>query len=298
MSTPVVTPDQPIQTVPTPAGTPPIAPVQPRDENGRFTAPQPNTPSPAPNPVPAPSSQPAPTPQPYTVKDLGNGQVEVTFADLPEIYRGTQADILPKVAEALYNTKKYAQTLKTQPVPQPQPVTPPQHQSRFATPEDEQAANYVTDLVAKSFGFENAAQMRERVGNTVTTSQDYQDNQLAIQFMANNKDFNPTDENSAKIVDAIVNMGFGELYENGNQSQRLNLMNMAHAYNLKTGVYQAMPQTQAAPQNPNLPPPPPPNRAPQDTYAGVPQELIPTINDTQQQILEKIAKLKERGLWQ
>src|SRR6185437_6772958 len=95
-------------------------PGQPRNPDGTFATPAPPPPT------------PAPVPQPYSVVEEG-GKVKIKFADLPEVYEGAnQQEALAKVAEALYNTKKYAQTLKAQPAPVQQAPSPaPAPQSRF-----------------------------------------------------------------------------------------------------------------------------------------------------------------------
>jgi len=288
MSTPVITPsaDPQVQTTPTPAGMP--APVPP-----------------APTPVAAPvapvtpaAPTPAATPTPYATEDLGNGRVRVKFADLPEVYEGTQAEILPKIAEALYNTKKYAQTLKQTPpaAPAPPVVTPPTS-SRFADTVEEQAANQLADLVAKRFGYENGDALQKALGHTVNTADDYQSNQLSISFQAAQPDFNGIPENVAKLASTIgMFVGSDEAWAQMQPAQQLNAMRAAHAYNLQNKIYEPRPAQAAPPPNVPIPPPPVPTaKSPQDQFSGVPADMIPTINDTQAVILEKTAKLRAAG---
>ena len=301
MSTPIITPDPQVQTVPTPAGTPPVAPVQPRDEQGRFAAPPSQAQPPAPvQPAPAPAAPP-PAPAPYAVEDLGNGRLRVKFADLPESYEGTQAEILPKVAEALYNTKKWAQTQRqAPPQPAPAPVVPNPAPQVFANVEEEQTAKYVADLQARYLGFPDAETMKREMGFIQQTTESSATRDLSIQFMASNPTFNPTPENSEKLATILANLVESDAaWARLPVQQQLSLMGAAHAMALQNNVYTAAPaQAPVQATSPNPPPPIPTGKAPQDTYAGVPPELIPTVNDTQAVILDKIAKLKERGLWQ
>jgi len=307
MSTPVITPsaDPQVQTTPTPAGMPPPVPVQPRDDAGRF-APVPqaapaSTPTPAPVATPAvPVATPTPTPAaPYTLNDLGNGQFEVKFSDLPETYKGTQAELLPKIAEALYNTKKWAQTQRqTPPAPAPVPTpTPAPANSRFADSVEEQAAGQLLDLIAKKAGYDKGDDLLQALSHTTSTADDYQSNQLAIGFQAQQPDFNGTPENIDKLSQTIgMFVGSDQAWAQMAPAQQLNAMRAAHAFNLQNKIYEPRPATPATATPTVLPPPPvPTGKAPQDAFSGVPPELVPTVNDTQAQILEKIGKLKAMG---
>jgi len=290
VATPV--PPQAVQTEPTPAGQPPIQPVQPRNPDGTFAPQAVQPPAPAPVPVAPPVSKP------YDILTEGD-KVKVKFSDLPEVYEGTQQEILSKVTEALYNTKKWAQTRQPQQVHQPvQPV--PQPQSPFATPEEKAAADQLLDLTARGLGLKNGDELKERMGFITQTTEETATRDLSINFMAQNPDYNPTQENSEKLAGIISKMvPSDEAWGRMPQQQQLSIMQAAHALAIQSKVYTAnAPQTA---QNLTGPPPPPPipvQNSPRETYAGVPPELIPTINDTQAVILNKIAKLKEMGLMQ
>lgn len=301
MSTPTITPsvDPQVQTTPTPAGTPQVTPVQPRNNDGTFAPVA--APVAAPTPVAAPVPVPTPTPTPaapYATEDLGNGRVRVKFSDLPEVYEGTQAEILPKIAEALYNTKKYAQTLKQTPPTPVAPVVVPPTSSLFADTVEEQAAGQLLDLIAKKAGYDKGEDLLKVLNHTTTTADDYQSNQLSIAFQAAQQDFNGTPENIEKLAQTIgLSVGSDAAWAQMNPQQQLYAMRQAHAYNLQNKIYEARPVTAAIPTVPP-PPPVPTGKSPQDAFAGVPPELVPTVNDSQAVILQKIEKLRQMGLSQ
>lgn len=293
VATPV--PPQAIQTEPTPAGQPQPVPVQPRDDQGRF-APQAVQP-PTPQPSTAPVAPPAPD-APYSVVDIGNGQVEVRFKDLPEIYRGTQAEILPKVADALYNTKKWAQSQRQ---PAPQPVQPPAPTSPWVNPEEKAAAEQLLDLTAKSLGYKSGEELRQRLNFIDSTTEEVGSRDLAVQFMSSQPDYNPTQQNSQIIAQVLDGWGLEGMWDQLPSAKQLELMRGAHAYAIQNKLYTpATPQAAAPVATPSgpVPPPIPTQSAPRDEFSGVPKELIPTVNDSQTVILQKIGKLKEMGLWQ
>lgn len=304
MSTPTITPspEPQIQTTPTPAGTPPPIPVQPRDESGRFApvaapaAPAPQTPPPpaVTAPTPAPVAAPA-TPQPYTLADLGNGRVKISY-ETGESFEGTPQEVIAKTAEAHVNTKRWAQQQRTQ---APQPVTPtPVAQpanSPFSDPTEEQAANQLLDLTAKGLGYKNGDELRERMGFISQTTEAAAGRDLNIQFHASQPDFNATPENAEKLVQVIATLvPSDDAWGRMPQQQQLNIMRAAHAMAILSKAYDPVPPQATAPAA-SAPPPIPTNRAPQDQFSGIPPELIPTVNDSQAVILDKIAKLKAGG---
>jgi len=258
-------------------------PGQPRNPDGTFATPAPPPPTPAP-------------PQPYSVVEEG-GKVKIKFADLPEVYEGAnQQEALAKVAEALYNTKKYAQTLKAQPVQQP--PAPPQQpvvtQSPFADPAEAATANYVLDLVAKSMNLPNGDALKEQMGFVTANTTDYASQTTALQFQAMQPDFNPTPENSDKLLQVLNDSGVGQVFDSAPREQQVRMLQQAHAYCLMAKIYDPKPATTQAPNVPTPPPPAPGGRTAMPE-GQLPDNLRATLNDTPEQIKAKWDEARRLG---
>lgn len=285
-------PDGAVQTTPTSAAPTPAPVVQPRNPDGTFAAPQAT-----PEPVQTPAAPSAPA-GPFSQEDIGNGRLRVKY-ETGETFEGTPAEIIAKTAEAHVNTKRWAQQQR-QVTPQPVPVQAPAPQSPFSTPEEKAAADQLLDLTAKSLGMRDGNELKERMGFITQTTESAATRDLSIQFMTSQPDYNPTQENSEKLAGIISTMvDSDEAWGRMPVQRQLAIMKAAHAMAIQNKVYApAQAQPAQVTTGPTPPPPIPTQNAPRDAYSGVPQELIPNINDTQAVILQKIAKLKEMGIYQ
>lgn len=287
MATPAVTPNPEVN-VNTPAaeiakanqesqGSP--TPGQPRNADGTFAAPPPAAPAPLPEPTPE---------NPVVTQDLGQGKFKVKYVT-GETFEGTAAEVLAKTGQAHVNTKLWAQN-KAKEVEQP-PAAPVQPTSRFKSPEEKQVADYVANLL----GFDNIEALEHRFGYVEQNTTDYASQSTALKFQAAQPDYNPTPDNSAKLMQVINDSGVGEAFDAATPEQQVRMLQQAHAYCLMTKVYDAKPQTTAAPAVP-VPPPPAPGGRAQVPQGQLPDNLIATMSDTPEQIKAKWEEARRLGL--
>ena len=290
MATPVVTPPAPVD-INTPAAqiaqvntesqaTP--TPGQPRNPDGTFAAP--------PAPPAAPPTPAAPTPEnPVVMNDLGNGVFEVKYVT-GETFKGTAAELLPKMGQAHVNTKLWAKQQVQQQTPPP-PAAP---QSPFTDPAEAATANYVLDLIAKKMGLPNGEALASQFGYIDQNATDYASQTVALQFQASQPDFNPTQENSDKLLQVINDSGIGPAFDAAPRDQQVMMLKQAHAYCLMNNVYAAKPKTPAAPSVP-APPPPAPGGRTAMPEGQLPDNLKATLSDTPEQIKAKWAEAQRLG---
>lgn len=296
MSTPNVTPQVPAPvTVNTPAADIAAAnaasqttptPGQPRNTDGTFAAPPPVAPA-------APPAQVAPTPEnPVVTQDLGGGKIKVQYLT-GETFEGTPTEVAVKMGQAHVSTKLWAkEQVAAAQTPQspPTPAAPP---SPFANPEEQQVAEYTANLQAKLLGYQDWRDMQRALGNIQENTIDYASQTTALQFQATQPDFNPTKDNSDKLLGVISQSGLDPVFETATREQQVMMLRQAHAYCLQQNIYQAKP-TGTTPTVPTPPPPAPTGRSPQDA-AGLPENLRATVNDTPEQIKAKWAEAVRLG---
>lgn len=291
MSTPQ-TPPVPAVTVNTPAADIAAAnaasqvtptPGQPRDDQGRFATPTPPA---------VPASPVAPTPEnPVVTQDLGGGKIKVQYLT-GETFEGTPTEVAVKMGQAHVSTKLWAkeQVAAAQTPPAPTPVAPP---SPFANPEEQQVAEYTANLQAKLLGYQDWRDMQRALGNIQENTIDYASQTTALQFQATQPDFNPTKDNSDKLLSVISQSGLDPVFETATREQQVMMLRQAHAYCLQQKIYDAKP-TGTVPAVPTPPPPAPTGRSPQDAE-GLPENLRATVNDTPEQIKAKWAEAVRLG---
>lgn len=269
----------------------PVAPVPAAEVNVNMTREQiaAATPSPAATPAaPVIPAVVAPTPEnPVVTTDLGNGQFEVKYLT-GETFKGSAAEILQKQGQAHVNTKNWA---KQQTQTPPAPVVPPP--SKFATPEEEATANYVTELQAKALGFNSASEYKQALNRVQQNTEQFAGQNLSIQFAAAAPEFNATQENSDKLLQTVDDLGLTQQFIGGDTGQQLKILRAAHAYALQTKVYEPKPATTVAPVTP-APPPPIPQSGPVD-ISTVPEDLKVDVNMTKDEIQRRIDLARQRN---
>ncbi len=279
MSTPVIT------AVPTPV---PAAEVNVNMPKEQIAAAVP-TPMPAAPVIPVVT---APTPEnPVVTTDLGNGQFEVKYLT-GETFKGTAAEILPKMGGAHVSTKLWA---KDEIAKAKLPAAPPAPPSPkvFATPEEEATANYVTELQAKALGFSNVDEYKQALGRIQQNTEQFAGQNLSLQFAAAAPEFNATPENSEKLLNTVETLGLTSLMVSGDSQQQLNALRAAHAFALQTKIYDARPSAAPLPVTP-IPPPPIPSTGPVD-LSTVPEELRVDQNMPKEEIVRRIELAKSRN---
>lgn len=245
-----------------------------------------------PTPTPAPAAPipvvAEPTPEnPVVTKDLGGGQFEVKYLT-GETFKGTAAEILPKIGQAHVSTKLWAKQQKEQP-----PVQEPPKPSLFATPEEEATAKYVTELQAKALGFPNAEAYQQALGRVQQNTEQFAGQNLSIQFSAAAPEFNATPENSEKLLNTIDTLGLTSIFAEGTTDQQLNVLRAAHAFALQNKIYEPKPAS-TAPPTPPIPPPPIPTTGPTDLSA-VPDDLKVDVNMSKEEIQRRIDLARQRN---
>ncbi len=255
-------------------------PGQPRNPDGTFAAP------PAPPAVVSPTAE-----NPVVTRDLGEGKFQVEYLT-GEKFEGTAAEVLAKVGQAHVNTKMWAKNQVQTPPPPPQVVEPPK--SPFANDEEAQVAEYTANLIAKKLGYPDAATMQRALGHIQENTTDYASQAVTLQFQAAQPDFNPTKENSDKLIEVITQSGMGAAFDAAERPQQVQMLRQAHAYCIMNKIYDPKPAG-AAPNRVQAPPPPPPSgRAPVVTGA-LPENLVATMADTPEQIKAKWAEAQRLG---
>lgn len=251
----------------------------------------PATPPPA-TPLPAAPAEPT-AENPVVTADLGNGRFSVKYFT-GETFEGTQAEILGKIGQAHVNTKQWAQNEITKAKQPPPQVTPPP--SRFASPAEEDAAKYIALQVARTLGYNTAEEMQAALGHISGTAVEYESQAVSMQFQAAAPDFNPTPQNSNELLKVITETIGDEAFERMGRAQQIRQMQMAHAYCLQTGKYQAKPADSATAQPGRVivPPAPGGGRGP-DTGGQLPAELMVQPGDSAQTIREKWDKAAAAG---
>lgn len=266
------TPNVPEVTVNTPA--PEIAAANVASQ----TTPTPGQPAPAPAPV-----QAAPAAE-YQLQDLGQGRVKVQYAT-GEVFEGTNQEIIDKIAKAHVQTKQWAKS-QVQPVPV---TTAPV--SRFASPDEKQAADYVAHLL----GFPNVEALENRFGFVEQNTSDYASQTTAMQFQAMEPSFNQTPENSEKLLQVISAAMPDEEFGAKSRDQQVQIMRQAHSYCVMNKIYDPKPANNA-PASVPAPPPPAPGGRTAAEVGSIPANLVATMNDTPEQIKAKWDKARELGL--
>lgn len=257
-------------------------PGQPRNADGTF----------APPVVAAPVApvvvEPSPE-NPVVTTDLGNGQYEVKYLT-GESFKGTAAEILPKIGQAHVSTKLWAKN-QVQAPPPPPVVEPP---SRFANPEEQAVAEYTANLIAKTLGYPDAPTMQRALGHIQENTTDYASQAVTLQFQAAEPTFNATKDNSDKLIDVINQSGMGQAFDSAERPQQVQMLRQAHAYCIMNKIYD--PKPSGAPQARVAPPPPPPPSGRTPTSAeALPENLRATLNDTPEQIKAKWEQAKAAG---
>lgn len=259
-------------------------PGQPRNADGTFAPPV------AAAPVVPVAIEPSPE-NPVVTTDLGNGQYEVKYLT-GESFKGTAAEILPKIGQAHVSTKLWAKN-QVQAPPPPAPVVEPP--SRFANPEEQAVAEYTANLIAKTLGYPDAPTMQRALGHIQENTADYASNIITLQFQASQPDFNATPDNSQKLLQVIAQSGISdEEFGQKSRDQQVMLMRQAHTYCIMNKIYD--PKPSGAPQARVAPPPPPPPSGRTPTSAeALPENLRATLNDTPEQIKAKWEQAKAAG---
>jgi len=258
-------------------GTP--TPGQPRNPDGTFAPP-------AAPPVAAPAG---PTPEnPVIVTDLGEGKFKAQYLT-GETFEGSAADVLAKTGQAHVNTKLWAKQQVQQTQQPPQVQAPPAPQSRFKTPEEKATADYVAQLL----GFPDVEALENKFNYVEANTTDYAAQTVALQFQAVQQDFNPTTENSDKLMKVINDSGIGPAFDAAPRDQQVQMLRQAHAYCLMAKIYDPKPVT-AAPNIPAPPPPAPGGRA-QVPMGQLPDNLKASLNDNPDQIKAKWAEAQRLG---
>ena len=271
--------------------TPTPAPVAAPEVNVNMPKEQIAAAVPAPTPAPIPAAT-APTPEnPVVTTDLGNGQFEVKYLT-GETFKGTAAEILPKMGGAHVSTKLWAKTEIDKAKQPPAPPAPPAP-SKFATPEEEQVANYVADLNAKRYGFNNAEEFQQALGRVQQNTEQFAGQHLSLQFAASAPEFNATPENSEKLLNTVDSLGLTPQFVSGDTAQQLKILQAAHAYALHTKVYDAKPVAANVPPPP-VPPPPIPSSGPTDLNT-VPDDLRVDVNMSKEEIQRRIDLARQRN---
>jgi septum formation inhibitor MinC len=249
------------------------------------------TPTPATPAIPVAPAEPTPE-NPVVTKDLGGGQFEVKYLT-GETFKGTAAEILPKMGGAHVSTKLWAKTeiekAKQPPAP-PEPPTP----QLFANEEESKIAKYVTELQAKELGFQSVDDYKAALGRIQQNTEQFAGQNLSVMFSAAAPEFNATKENSEKLLNTVETLGLLPLMTSGDTTQQLNALRAAHAFALQTKVYEAKPAAQAAP-TPPIPPPPIPSTGPVD-LTTIPEDVRVDVNMSKDEIQRRIDLARSRQI--
>lgn len=272
----------------------PVTPVPAAEVNVNMTREQiaAATPTPTAPATPAIPVAVEPTPEnPVVTKELGNGQYEVKYLT-GEVFKGTASEILAKQGQSNYNTHQWAKAEIAKAKQPPAPPTPPPV-SRFASPEEEATAKYVTELQAKALGYDNVEQYQAALSRIQQNTEQFAGQNLSVQFAAAAPEFNATPENSEKLLNTVDKLGLTSLMVSGDINQQLNALRAAHAFALQTKVYEAKP-SQAAPTPTPIPPPPIPSTGPTD-LSTIPEDLRVDVNMPKEEIQRRIELARSRN---
>lgn len=285
MSTPIITPPNPVPPIDINTPAPAIAaanaatqvtdtPGQPRNPDGTF----------APPVVAAPPAVIVPTAEnPVVTRDLGEGKFQVEYLT-GEKFEGSAAEVLAKVGQAHVSTKLWAKNQVAPPAPVPV-VEPPK--SPFANDEEAQVAQYTANLIAKTLGYPDAQTMQRALGHIQENTTDYASQAVTLQFQAAEPTFNATKDNSDKLIDVINQSGMGQAFDSAERPQQVQMLRQAHAYCIMNKIYDPKPSG-APPVRVTPPPPPPPSGRTPTSAEALPENLRATINDKPEEILAKM----------
>ena len=193
-------------------------------------------------PIETPQLAAVPDATPYHVSELQNGQYEVKL-DSGHIYKGTQVEVMNKLAEAQYNATRHIAELKGK-GPFAQPQQPQEVVAPVVEGQMDPTAAALADLVAQGLGLRDRNDLIEQVSMLPHLQQNYEQqqlNQVAAQFLTHNQDFPMSDRNIEMLDQAVTQTGMGLTPQN---------IEIVHHYLKSTGQYEKV-MTQARPQNGN-----------------------------------------------
>jgi len=256
-----------------------------------------STPTPGQPPVAAELAAPvitAPTPEnPVVVTDLGGGRFKTELLT-GEVFEGTAQEILAKQGQAQVSTKLWAKDQVTKAAQPATPATPEAPQSVFANAEEQAAAEYAAGLVAKSLGYPDAQTMRRALGMIQETSSTFAAQNIELQFLTAQPDFNNTKENNEKLLGNIVNAGLGEAFDRASPKQQVNMLQMAHSFLVQNDKSYTTKQAGNNPKPP-MPIPPVPVGSRPPTTGGIPENLKAVPGDSPQEVMRKWQEAKKLG---
>ena len=235
----------------------------------------------------------APTPEnPVVVTDLGGGRFKAVHLTGEE-FEGAPQEILDKQGRAQVSTKLWARDKVAQ-AAQPAPTPAPQPQSMFANAEEQAAAEYAAGLVAKSLGYPDALTMRRALGMIQETSSTFAAQNVELQFLTAQPDFNNTKENNEKLLGNIVEAGMGDAFDRATPKQQVQMLRQAHSYLAMNDKSYTVKQAGANPPPPRPIPPVPVGSRPPST-GGIPENLKAVPGDSPQEVMRKWNEAKKLG---
>lgn len=201
----------------------------------------------------------------YQFQNLPDGNVEVRLIT-GEVFKGDPITVTRTIAESNVRTKLWArgkrpgEELPVAPHPSAEPIQlnqPPAQTKPASGSLADDLASRQADALARQFGFSGKDEMMqwgETVNQKIAKVEQFEEQELAARFHANNPDFPDTEETAETVMQIIQSNGW---------QPNLESLTAAHALAIRNGLYQPLTAEQiqiangVAPQQQSRTAPPP-----------------------------------------